>query len=134
MKLRILFLAFSMAFAVSCSTSENSNRETVRYGTNIEVDNPDVTLDRYISRLSGVSVYGSGSSARVQLRGADSIELDPTPLFVVDGIRVGRSFSQVYNMVNMNNVDSIQIVRPARATQIYGGDGGFGAIVINLKR
>ncbi len=131
---RILLAAFCLAFAFGCSTTGNSNGETARYGSNIEVDNPDIPLDQYINRLSSVSVYGSGSNARVQVRGADSIELDPSPLFIVDGVRVGRNFSQVYNMINMINVESIQVLRPARATQIYGGDGGFGAIVINMKR
>lgn len=124
-----------MAVAVGCGTSENgSERDTVRYGTTVEVDNPDITLDQYVNRLSGVSVYGSGSSARVEVRGADSIQLDSRPLFIIDGVRIGRDFSQVFNMVRMTQVESLQVVRPSRATQLYGTDGGFGAIVINMKK
>lgn len=133
-KILLLLTVIGVFFVVACGTSENSNRETVRYGTTVEIDNPDISLDRYISRLSGVSVHGSGSNATIEVRGADSIELDSRPLFVINGVRVGRDFSQIYNMVNMSNVESIQMMRPSRATQFYGTDGGFGAIIINMKR
>jgi len=117
-----------------CGTTGNGDGETTRYGTTLEVDNPDIPLEQYIARLSGVSVFGSGSSARVELIRSTSIQQDTRPLFVVDGIRVGRDFSEVYSMIRMINVESVQVLRSSRATQLYGTDGGFGAIVINMKK
>ena len=134
MKTQILILTIGLFFAVACGSSENTSSETIRYGSTVDVDNPDIPLEQYIGRLSGVSVYGSGSSARVEVRGADSIQLDSRPLFIIDGIRIGRDYSQVQSMVNMVNVESVQVMRPSRATQLYGTDGGFGAIIINMKR
>lgn len=134
MKIKILLITVGLMFTVSCGSSENSNRETVRYGTTVQIDDPSISLDRYISRLSGVSVMGTGDRATIQVRGADSIELDSRPLFIIDGVRAGRDFSQIYRMINMANVESVQVMRPRRATQIYGTDGGFGAILINMKR
>jgi len=131
--IRSLLIIICLTLA-GCGTTGNGDGETIRYGTTVEVDNPDIPLEQYISRLSGVSVFGSGSSARVEVRGADSIQLDSRPLFIVDGIRVGRDFSQVHSMIRMLNVESVQVLRPSRATQLYGTDGGFGAIVINMKK
>lgn len=131
-----------IAVAVGCGTSENGNeRETVRYGTTVMIENPEISLDQYVRRLSGVSVHGSGSGAEVRVSGAETYwggrwgeGLDSSPMYIKDGVRIGRNFSQVYNMLDMTRVESIQMLRPPRATQLYGSDGGFGAIVINMRK
>lgn len=142
MGIRIILFTICMAVAVGCGTSENSSEsETVRYGSTIMVENPEISLDRYVRRLTGVSVHGSGSGAEIQIRGAETYwggrwgqGLDSRPIYIIDGVRIGRDFSQLYNLVDMTNVESVQVLRPPRATQLYGTDGGFGAIVVNLKK
>lgn len=131
----ILFITFSLLTS-GCASSGSSTGENSRSrgGTEVLVDNPDLGLDAYIRQLSGVRVSGSGSSARIDIRGASSstIQAESRPLFVVDGIRVGRDFSRVYNIVNMKNVHSIKVIKMSRATVLYGHDGSNGVIEITM--
>lgn len=137
MKYIILILCVTFSLLTSgCVSSGSSTGDNSRSrgGTEVLVDNPDLGLDAYLRQLSGVRVSGSGSSARIDIRGAASstIQAESRPLFVVDGIRVGRDFSRVYNIVNMKNVHSIKVIKMSRATVLYGHDGSNGVIEITM--
>ena len=72
-----------------------------------------------------------GSSARVQIRGASSISGTSTPLYVVDGVPVEAG---VFQAMNPNDIESIDVLRDASATALYGNRGGSGVIVITTKK
>lgn len=134
MKTAATFLLLVFAFTLhGCAgagaTSDNSSS---RSGSEVYIDNPNISLDLYIRKLSGVRVTGSGSSARIIVRGADSstFQSDPSPLFVLDGVRIGRDFSQVFRMVSTHNVNSLKLIRSNRATVQYGHEGSSGVIEI----
>lgn len=122
-----------LVFLSACGPNSILNKSKKDFGSEIEVNNSAKTLDAYLKNLAGVSVYGSGPGAAVRLRGSASIQLNTAPLFVIDGVRVGRDFGTVYNMVQMSNVDSVKIIRSSRATIVYGQEGGFGVIEIKTK-
>ena len=124
----IIFSLLMVGCANIGSTSSSSN--TSKSTQEISIHNPDLNLDDYIKRLSGVRVYGTGVSARIEMRGNSSFELSSSPLFVKDGVRVGRDFSQVYRMVSMNSVNSIRALNTSRATTFYGHEGYAGVIEI----
>ena len=126
----IFLLIFAGCASSGSSTSENSRRS----GNEVIVDNPDLGLDTYIRKLSGVRVSGSGPNARIDIRGASSstIQGESRPLFVVDGIRVGRDFSRVLSTINMRNVHSVKVIKMSRATVLYGHDGSNGVIEISM--
>lgn len=129
--LTIMFLLIGCAGSGS-STSDNNNRNS---GTEVTVDNPNLGLDVYMRRLSGVRVRGSGSSASVNIRGSSSstLQSDPRPLFIIDGIRAGRNFSRVYSMIDMQNVNAVRVITLSRATILYGHEGSNGVIEIVMK-
>lgn len=115
--------------ASSGSTSSDNNRNR---GNEVVVDNPNLGLDVYLRRLSGVRVQGSGQSAQISIRGSSSSTLlsDPRPLFVVDGVRAGRSFARIYTMLNMQYVSAVRVIKLSRATILYGHEGSNGVIEI----
>ncbi len=132
--MKYLTITFIIVFSVllygcaSLGTSSSSNSSSSQ---EITIHNPNLGLDEYVKRLSGVRVYGTGQSARIEMRGNSSFELSSSPLFVKDGVRVGRDFSQVYRMVSMNSVNSIRALNISRATTFYGHDGYAGVIEID---
>lgn len=83
-------------------------------------------------RTSGVQVTSSvgapGGDARIRIRGVNSALGDNSPLFVIDGF-VGGDF----NMLNPNDIESIEVLKDASSTAIYGSRGANGVILVTTK-
>ncbi|MGM9766767.1 MAG: SusC/RagA family TonB-linked outer membrane protein [Candidatus Cryptobacteroides sp.] len=83
-------------------------------------------------RAAGVQVSNTvgapGGDVRIRVRGANSVLGDNSPLFVVDGF-VGVDF----NSVNPNDIKSMEILKDASSTAIYGSRGANGVILITTK-
>ncbi|MCG2588416.1 TonB-dependent receptor [Rhodohalobacter sulfatireducens] len=137
MKYIITSLLFAgMLFITGCaSTGSSSSGNSPQAGTEIMVDNPNLGLDIYLRRLSGVRVQGSGRAATISIRGSSStfLESDTRPLFVIDGVRAGRSFSNIYTMLNMQNVSAVRVLKLSRANLLYGYEGRNGVIEIMTR-
>ncbi|WP_276167340.1 SusC/RagA family TonB-linked outer membrane protein [Zobellia alginiliquefaciens] len=84
-------------------------------------------------RVPGVSVSTPsgrpGGNQVIRIRGANSIIGDNSPLIVVDGL-IGADF----NSLNPNNIESIQVLKDASSTAIYGSRGANGVILVTTKR
>lgn len=84
-------------------------------------------------RASGVQVSNTvgapGGSVRIRIRGANSVLGDNSPLFVVDGL-VGVDFSSI----NPDDIESIEILKDASSTAIYGSRGANGVVLITTKK
>ncbi|MBS1512578.1 MAG: TonB-dependent receptor [Bacteroidetes bacterium] len=74
-----------------------------------------------------------GSSASVLVRGQNSITAGTGPFIVVDGVPFSKS-GGVTNDINPNDIESIQVLKDASATAIYGVNGANGVILITTKR
>jgi TonB-linked SusC/RagA family outer membrane protein len=74
-----------------------------------------------------------GSSASVLVRGQNSITAGTGPFIVVDGVPFSKTGS-VTNDINPNDIASIEILKDASATAIYGVNGANGVILITTKR
>jgi len=88
--------------------------------------------DALQGRAAGVQVISSGtpgSDATIRIRGVGTIN-DNNPLLVIDGVPV----SSGLNTLNMNDVESMQILKDASATAIYGSRGANGVVIITTKR
>jgi len=72
---------------------------------------------------------GSGSSIRI--RGGNSIQGSNEPLYVIDGFIVGTGFN--LNNINVNDIESIEILKDAASISIYGTRGANGVILITTK-
>ncbi len=85
-------------------------------------------------RVAGVSVNNNsgapGGGVKVRIRGANSVNAGNDPLYVVDGIALS---SLGFQDVNVNDIESMEILKDASATAIYGSRGANGVILITTK-
>ncbi|MEO6523744.1 MAG: TonB-dependent receptor [Mucilaginibacter sp.] len=86
-------------------------------------------------RAAGVQVAGNdgqpGSNSNITIRGAGSITQDISPLYIIDGFPVENADP---NSINPADIESIDVLKDASATAIYGARGANGVIVITTKR
>ncbi len=71
-----------------------------------------------------------GGSVSVRIRGSNSISSTNEPLYVIDGFPT----RQQGTSINPNDIESIQILKDASATAIYGSRGANGVVLITTKR
>ncbi len=76
-----------------------------------------------ITRTSGQA----GAGVNIQLRGTRSITASGTPLFIIDGLPGD------YSTINANDIESIDVLKDAAATAVYGSSGANGVIIITTK-
>ncbi len=84
-------------------------------------------------RVAGVQVKFSdgtpGGPPQIRVRGIGSISAGVDPLYVVDGFPTDN-----IQTINPNDIESLDILKDASATAIYGSRGSNGVIIINTKR
>ena len=84
-------------------------------------------------RLAGVNVSqvrnSPGAAPSITIRGPGSISASNDPLIVIDGFPGGS-----FNNVNMNDVESIEVLKDASSAAIYGSRGAGGVIIITTKK
>jgi TonB-linked SusC/RagA family outer membrane protein len=84
-------------------------------------------------RVAGVQVKLAdgqpGSSPQIRIRGIGSISAGVDPLYVVDGFPTDN-----IQTLNPNDIESLDILKDASATAIYGSRGSNGVVIINTKR
>ncbi|MFH5831699.1 SusC/RagA family TonB-linked outer membrane protein [Halalkalibaculum sp. DA3122] len=85
-------------------------------------------------KVAGVNIFtNSGAptgSNRVVIRGTGSINAGIEPLYVVDGVVMQDGIEYM----NPNNIESIEVLKDASATAIYGSRGANGVILVTTKR
>ncbi|MBQ2393692.1 MAG: TonB-dependent receptor [Alistipes sp.] len=69
-----------------------------------------------------------GSGVNVLLRGSRSIYGSNAPLFIIDG------FPGSYDEINPSDIESIDVLKDASSTAIYGSAGANGVVIITTKR
>jgi TonB-linked SusC/RagA family outer membrane protein len=82
-------------------------------------------------RAAGVHVISGGepgSNVTFRIRGTGTIN-DNSPLIVVDGLPLNGGLNQV----NMNDIETVQVLKDASATAIYGSRGANGVIILTTK-
>lgn len=93
-------------------------------------------------KVSGVNVTSSsgapGSGQRIVIRGQGSIRQGTGPLFVVDGFPLGLAGTggadSPLNFLNPDDIESIDVLKDASATAIYGARGANGVVIITTKK
>ena len=148
---KVLFLCIIVVFAGCSSTSKTSSSASgndavdVGYGnqdkeavtnaiTKLEVDNPALSLADYLRRVPGVMVRGSGNNVTVMIRMGSSYGATSGPLFVLDGVQIGTSYDQAVNMVDVNDIKDISVLKDISSSNIYGYQAKNGVILIESKR
>jgi TonB-linked SusC/RagA family outer membrane protein len=91
------------------------------------------TAEALEGRLAGVQItQAEGSpntSASIKVRGGGSIRLDNSPLYIVDGIQV----EDALTALAPQDIESIDVLKDAASTAIYGARGGNGVVLITTK-
>jgi len=104
---------------------------------------PAASLNQALTgRISGVQVNTNsgrpGGRSNVRIRGFSSINSSNNPLYVIDGIQlpVGNQAqaSQAIDYINPNDIISVEVLKDASSTAIYGSRGANGVILITTKR
>ncbi|HEY5747828.1 MAG TPA: TonB-dependent receptor [Chryseolinea sp.] len=112
---------------------------------------PTTSFDQALQgRAAGVQVQQTsgqpGAEASIRIRGTSSISAANEPLYVIDGMLVNSSTSDVtaggfngprmgpLSAINPSDIESIEILKDASATAIYGSRGANGVILITTKR
>lgn len=109
-------------------------------------DSPSVSFDSMLQgQASGVQVAsssgGAGAQAKVLIRGVSSISAGTDPLYIVDGVPVQSSaISSLYTEsnplsdINPADIASIEVLKDAAATALYGSRAASGVIIITTKQ
>ena len=149
---------------LSTSEKSLSDVVVVGYGTKIQRDvtgsiskvgakeitnTPATSFESAIQgRAAGVLVSQQngkvGQAINIRIRGASSVSAGNEPLYVVDGIPItgGNSGDNSSNGastnaladINMNDIESIQILKDASSAAIYGSQGSNGVVLITTKK
>lgn len=80
--------------------------------------------------LSSTTSWNPGDSPEILIRGKRSINASNEPLYVVDGIPMTSSI----NTINQHDIESIEVLKDASATAIYGSRGANGVILVTTKQ
>ncbi len=125
----------------------NISKVTSKEIENQPVNNPILALQGRVAGLNIEQVSGvpGGSFRNLQIRGQNSLRADGNdPLFVIDGVPFpsqnlsNRSAGDIYptplNILNPADIESIEILKDADATAIYGSLGANGVVLITTKQ
>ena len=100
---------------------------------------PDQLVQGKVSGLQITYNNGQpGGAANIKIRGNSALSGTGQPLFVIDGVPLdGRSLqagSNPLNFINPDDVASIDVLKDASATAIYGSRAAYGVMIINTKK
>lgn len=89
-------------------------------------------MEALSGKIAGLDITKSsgeiGEDVSILLRGSRSIYGDNKPLFIIDGIQGD------YNQINPSDIESVDVLKDASSTAIYGSAGANGVIIITTKR
>jgi TonB-linked SusC/RagA family outer membrane protein len=94
------------------------------------------------ARMAGVQITQNssapGGNISVRVRGTNSINGTSEPLYIVDGIQIsnGGGVNDVspLSTINPSDIESVEVLKDASATAIYGSRGANGVVLITTKR
>ena len=87
-------------------------------------------------RVAGVLVNSAGrpdQQSSIKVRGVNTINGATDPIYVVDGL-VMDNFGGGFNSINLNDVASIEVLKDASATALYGSRAANGVILVSTKK
>ena len=96
----------------------------------IPVNSAAEALNGRLAGVTATSAEGSpDANIRIRVRGGMSITGDNSPLYILDGVQVENAL----NLISPQDIQSIDVLKDAAATAIYGARGANGVVVITTK-
>ncbi|MFK7845312.1 MAG: SusC/RagA family TonB-linked outer membrane protein [Rhodothermales bacterium] len=117
--------------AISSASAEDFNQGVVV--------NPGQLLQGVVAGVNVTSASGEpGASQDIIIRGVGSLRSGTTPLYVLDGFVLDNSSIGVannpLNFINPGDIESIEVLKDASATALYGARAANGVVVITTKK
>ena len=106
-------------------------------------ERPAASMNQALAgKVAGVNVTSGsgrpGGRTVVRIRGNTSVSIANTPLYVIDGVILNAASlpngSTPIDYMNPNDIESIEVLKDASATAIYGARGANGVILVSTKR
>ena len=102
------------------------------------INSPQQLLQGKVAGVNVTSATGEpGGSLSITIRGPGSVRSGSTPLFVVDGLPLDNASTgggDPLNFINPEDIESLDVLKDASATAIYGSRGANGVIIITTKK
>lgn len=102
------------------------------------VNNPQQLLQGKVAGVNITSTSGEpGASMNIVIRGSGTVRSGSTPLFVVDGVpldNAGTGGGDPLNFINPQDIESMDVLKDASATAIYGSRGANGVVLVTTKK
>lgn len=133
-----LVIVFTACAHSRTGTSQSQSRppgETVLTADDIQ-RSPGESLEQLLlARVPGLTLARAADGhAVLHLRGTTTIVGDEEPLVVVNGIPLGPNALGNLNAINLQDIESVQVLRDATDTAAYGVRGSNGVILIRTKQ
>lgn len=117
--------------SVASVSSEQFNRGII--------SSPEQLLQGKVAGVNVTSASGEpGANQSITIRGPGGVRTGSTPLFVVDGMALDNSTTggstNPLNFLNPQDIESIDVLKDASATAIYGARGANGVVLITTKK
>jgi TonB-linked SusC/RagA family outer membrane protein len=131
-------------------------------GSDIQESQRENFVNALQGRVAGLTINqtggAAGSSSQIVLRGFNSLSLDNSPLFVIDGVIADNStvnetsnggsalglasdrpnrqndYSNRISDINPNDIESVTVLKGPEATALYGSQASSGAIIITTRK
>ncbi len=104
------------------------------------INSPEQLVQGKVAGVNVTSASGEpGGNQSITIRGPGSVRSGSTPLFVVDGMALDNSSTSggginPLNFLNPQDIESIDVLKDASATAIYGSRGANGVVLITTKK
>lgn len=104
----------------------------------LQVPTTNSALAAMQGKIAGASIIRAsgkpGTGVYIQLRSLTGFESDSSPLIVVDGVILGRSFSGTTADIESMDIESIEVIKGAAAAALYGSRAASGVVTITTNR
>lgn len=102
------------------------------------INSPEQLLQGKVAGVNVTSATGEpGGTQGITIRGPGGLRTGSTPLFVIDGLALDNSSTgggNPLNFLNPQDIETIDVLKDASATAIYGARGANGVVLITTKK
>lgn len=130
----VLLLGLSIMI-MSCGSIKPKENANITDSSEIKFNQDEVAPHDWgsvLRKVPGLKVTGSYPNLSIIMRGAKSVSRTSEPLYVLDGVPLGRNFSELASNADPSSVKKVRVLKGPEAAK-YGMRGANGVIEVILK-